>query len=322
MWLTPFLPAAAGGGDGVGTTNADTKNPFNFNNVITLNSPLDDPDDTYEIVTVAAADQFSLQTEPLPQEDGQQSYIPRKVRKMIHIDGIIHAPTLAKLTYKAMQLNYWFDPINAFWADTASTMDDNKGFLPLYFTVPTTDTAKYATGEIDVVAYVRSVQRPVQVSSKLQGYSTRFQIVLEMIDPRFYYTTEDEIVLTNFPTTKAWVSLTEYPTYPVLTLVWASGAISTIQINRVSPNDENGNDYNVRINPSSTLDGAAAVPGDTITFDMATGRPYLNGVLREDFLVPGYMDFWPVTPGAIGVDLHVGTMVFSTQTLTYYRAFP
>lgn len=318
MLLLPHLPAASGGGVGVGTTNADTKNPFVFNGVLTLNNPADNPDDTYEIVNVAVADQFALQTEPLPQDDGQQSYIPRKVRKLIHIDGIIHAPTLAKLNYKAMQLNYYLDPVNAFWADTA-TMDDNKGFLPLTFSVPTTDTANYADGLIEVIAYVRSTQRPVQVGSKLQGYSARFQIVFEMIDPRFYYATADAVTLNDGSNT-VHASVTEYPTYPVLSVTLSSAA-DVIRINRISPNDENGNDANVRLNLLATLDGSAAQSGDVVTFNMRNGRAFLNGSRRDDFIVPGFMDFWPVLPGSNTIFLDSQGTSFSAKTLTYNRAF-
>ena len=319
MIITPFLPAASGGGIGVGTTNKDTKNPFTFNSVLVLNSPSDDPDETYEVVSVAVADQFALQTEALPQMDGQQAYIPRKMRKLIHMDGIIHSKTLAGLNYKAMRLNYYLDPINAFWADTGSLMGANKGYLPLTFSVPTTDTDNYPDGDIDVVAYVRSVQRPVQIGSKLQGYNARFQIVFEMIDPRFYWQTIDDVTL-NLGSDTNHTSVTEYPTYPTFLLTLSSAA-AAINMNRTSPNDENGNDMNVRINPTITLNGDAAESGDVITFNMATGKPFLNGVLREDWLVAGKMDFWPILPGANTILLS-SSATFSVKELSYYRAYP
>lgn len=320
MILLPFLPAAAGGGVGVGTNNPDTKNAFVFNSVLTLNNPADDPDETYEVVAVAVADQFSLLTEPLPQQDGQQIYIPRKTRKLIHMDGIIHSKTLAGLLDKAMALNYYLDPVNAFWSDTASDMGNNKGFLPLTFSVPTADTTNYPTGLISTVAYVRSVQRPVQIGSKLQGYNTRFQIVFEMIDPRFYWATQSSVSLNDGSST-SHTSQTKYPTYPILSATLSS-APQVIQINRTSPNDENGVDMNVRIDPTATLDGSAAVSGDVVTFNMQTGRAYLNGTLREDFAVPGYMSYWPVLPGDNTFFFDAGTATFSARTLTYYRAFP
>jgi hypothetical protein len=319
MLLVPFLPAASGGGVGVGTNNPDTKNPFVFNGVLTLNNPADQPDETYEVVSVTVADQFALQTEPLPQTDGQQSYIPRKVRKLIHMNGIIHAKTLAKLNYMAMQLNFYLDPVNAFWADSA-VMGANKGFLPLTFSVPTTDTTNYPTGLISVVAYVRSTQRPVQMGSKLSGYTARFDIIFEMIDPRFYWATQSSVTLNDGGLGTGHTSATEYPTFPTFNLTLSS-APDIIQMNRLAPNDENGNDMLVRIDPTQTLDGSAAVSGDVITFNMATGRAFLNGVLREDFAVPGYMAYWPVLPGANTVQLDGGVSNFSAKTMTYNRAF-
>jgi hypothetical protein len=316
MLLLPFLPAAGGAGVGVGTVNADTKNPFTFNCTFVMNNPNDSPDETYEIVNVAIADQFSLQTEPLPQSDGQQSYIPHKVRKLIHIDGVIHAKTLAKLNYMAMQMNRYLDPINAFWDDSA-LLGSNKGFLPLTFSVPTSDTTNYPSGLITVVAYVRSTQRPVQVGSKLQGYSARFQIVFEMIDPRFYYTTATSVTLTG--SSQVHASVTEYPTFPTFSLTLSSAA-QVIQLNRTSPTDENGNAMNVRIDPTNTLDGAAGQSGDVITFNMATGRAYNNGILREDWAVPGFMAYWPILPGSNTFILS-SSATFSAKTMSYNRAF-
>lgn len=320
MILLPYLPAASGGGVGVGTNNPDLKNPYVFNGALTLNNPNDSPDETYEIVNIVVADQLALQTEPLPQADGQQSYIPRKVRKLIHIDGVIHAKTAGKLNYMAMQLNYYLDPVNAFWADTASTMGNNKGFLPLTFSVPTSDTTNYPTGLISVIAYVRSTQRPVQMGSKLTGYNTRFQIVFEMIDPRFYYAT-DTVVTLNSGSNTVHSSVTEYPTFGTISLTLSSAAPSAIQINRTSPDDENGSDMNVRINPLATLNGTAAGNGDIVSFNMQTGRAYKNGVLREDFAVPGYMSYWPILPGSNTILLSASPATFSAKTLTYKRAF-
>lgn len=319
MILLPFLPSATGGGVGVGSINADTKNPFVFNNILTLNDPTDDPDDTYEVVTVAVTDQFSLLTEPLPQADGQQPYIPRKIRKLIHMDGIIHAKTLGELQYKAMQLNRYLDPVNAFWDDRGVYMGSDKGFLPLTFSVATSDTTNYADGVIDVVAYVRSIQRPVQIGSKLQGYNTRFQIVFEMIDPRFYSADSTAVTL-NKDSNTDHTSATEYPTFPTISLTLSSAA-ALIKMNRLTPDDENGNNMLVRIDPTVTLDGDAAVSGDVITFNMASGKAFLNGDLREDWIIPGYMDFWPVIPGTNTFYLE-STATFSAKTLSYNRAYP
>jgi hypothetical protein len=316
--LMPFLPAASGAGVGVGSVNADTKNPFTFRGLV-MNNPSDNADETYEIVNAVIADQMVLQTEPLPQNDGQQSYIPRKSRKLIHIDGIIHAKTLGKLVYMGMQMNYLFDPVNCFWADTAATIADNKGFLPLTLSVPTSDTTNYPTGLIEMVAYVRATQRPVQMGSKLTGYNARFNLVLEMIDPRIYYATLTSFTL-NDGTDTNHTSVTEYPTYPTISLTLSSAA-DVIQINRTSPNNENGSDMNVRINPAATLDGAAAGNGDIVTLNMGSGKAYKNGVLREDFVMGGYMDYWPILPGANVIRLDGGSSTFSAKTLSYNRAF-
>lgn len=316
MILTPYIDAAAGSGVGVGTTNPDTKNAFTFNGLV-LNNPADavDPPDMYEIVTIGVNDQYLVATEALPGQDGMQIYIPRKVRKVIHADGLIHAPTLAKLEYKVMQMERYLDPINTFWDDTASTMDNNKGFLPLTFNVPTTDT-NYGTGLIPVVAYARCIQRPVQVVSKLLGYSARFQIVWEMVDPRFYHNATQTVSLTNGTTNHT--SLTEYPTNPVITLTLSGAPGASTSIKRTSPTDENGAAMEVRLALLSTAGGAAATSGDVVTLDMQNGTVKLNGAARADFLVAGYMSFFPILPGANTI---VSSFTNMTASAAYKRAF-
>ena len=321
--LLTHLPAASGGGVGVGTTNASTKNPYDFNSVLTINDPTDDPDDTYELNDVGVDDQFSLQSEPLPQQDGMQIYVPHKVRKIIRMDGIIKATTLASLEYKAMQMNRYFDPVNAFWDDssTMAVASNNKGFLAMAFSVPTTDTSHYATGLIPVVAYVRSIQRAVAVATKSHGFSARFNLLLEMVDPRFYHSATQTVSLTNGSGT-AHTSATEYPTYPIITFTLTGTPSSGTAINRTSPVDENGDSPTVHLDMTATYLGAAAASGDTVSIDMQNGRVQWTHsgttIDRPDFLVPGYMGFWPVLPGSNTLGF-TGTNM--TASMAYERAF-
>lgn len=316
MILVTHLPSATGGGVGVGTVNADLRNPYTFNGLV-INNPNDSQDDTYELVSAAISDQFVLATEPLPQQDGQQSYIPRKTRKILHLEGIIHAPTLGQLEYKVMQMHRYLDPINTFW-DDSSTMDNDKGFLSLTFSVPTSNTTDYATGLIAVRAYCRSLSRPVPAITKMSGYNARFQIMFEMIDPRFYWTTQSVLALTN-NATGVHTSLTQYPTYPLVDFTLSSAA-QLININRTLPLNENGAVMNVRIDPRIAIQGTAAQSGDTITINMMTGKASRLGVIREDWAVAGFMRFWPVLPGSNSIQV-ASTATFSAINLKYNRAF-
>lgn len=326
MILVTHLPAASGAGVGVGSNNPDTKNPYTFNEsyppagrsaAITLNDPTDDPNETYELVTAAVMDQFSLQSEPRPQQDGMQIYIPRKVRKVIHMEGIVHALTLGKLEYMVMQLHRYFDPINAFFDDTASTMANDKGFLDLNFTIPTSDTTNYPSGTIDITAWVRCVQRVVPVMTKLKGYNARFQLVLEMIDPRFYEQTAQAVAL-NVGSTTSHTSTTEYPTAPVINLTMTGAASGTVSIQRQTPADENGNTVEFRLDLTKTTLGAAATTSDVVSLDMATGIVTLNGARRDDFIVAGYANPWEVVPGSNSF-LVTGTNL--TAAMAYTRAY-
>lgn len=319
MILVTHLPAAAGSGVGVGSNNPDTRNPYVFNSVLTLNNPSDTSSETYELATIAVTDQFSLATEPLPGSDGMQSYIPNKIRKVLHFEGVIRSATLAGLNYKAMQLIRYFDPINAFWDDSASTMADNKGFLPLAFSVPTSDTATYATGLISVIAYVRAIARPIIATSVplIESYNAKFRLILEMIDPRFYEASSQTVALNN-GTTTAHTSKTEYPTFPVITLAVSGAPSSSTIIRRNLPLDENGSTIDCRLDLTKTQLGAAATVGDTVTIDMATGAVALNGTDRPDFLVSGYVKFWPVLPGS-NQFFFSGTNM--TGSLAYTRAY-
>jgi len=153
--------------------------------------------------------------------------------------------------------------------------------------------------------------------SKLVGYNARFSIIFEMIDPRFYHNSSQSVNLTG--ASQVHASVTEYPTFPTFSLTLSSAA-QVIQLNRTSPTDENGNAMNVRIDPTKTLDGAAGGVGDVITFNMATGRAYKNGTLREDWAVPGYMAYWPILPGNNTLILS-SSATFSAKTMSYKRAF-
>ena len=324
MIIPTYRDAAAGAGVGVGSNNPDTRNLIQFNGTtVKLNNPSDAQNDTYELDTIVVNDQFLLATEPKPQTDGMQIYIPRKVRKLIHAKGWVRAPSLAKLQYKSMFLNRYLDPVNAFWDDTASSLDYDKGFQDLTFSIDTTDTTNYPSGVIPIVAYVRSIQRPVQTYSKYYGYSSPIDIVFEMVDPRFYLDDDNDEVDCNNGTNTSHTSITEYPTFPIVTINVTGTPSSTTIIERVTPYDENGSSMIVHLDLTKTTLGSAAESGDTVEVDMGRQTVTLNGNDRSDFLVPGYSAFWPVLPGT-NVFLISGTNIGTANTdrvVSYTRAF-
>src|SRR3989337_1801856 len=79
-------------------------------NGLTLNDPSDVSDDTYELNTVAGATFVDAIIEQRPEGDGMEVYDARKLSRLIRIEGVIRAPTLARFYDKGKLLAKTFAP--------------------------------------------------------------------------------------------------------------------------------------------------------------------------------------------------------------------
>src|SRR3972149_5527062 len=119
-------------------------------NGLTLNNPSDVSDDTYELNIVAGVTVVDAIAELRPEGDGMEVYDARKVSRLVRIEGVIRAPTLARFYDKVKLLAKTFDP-----PPISLHNPTVHGFLALDFSVMTEDDATYADGLVPSRYYCR-----------------------------------------------------------------------------------------------------------------------------------------------------------------------
>lgn len=267
---------------------------------LTINDNTEDPDNGYfpEIAVVRyALDQVQ---EAKAQRDGSEAYQPRKLSKMIRIDGWAKSTTIPALWDKVDALNEAYDPVLAFDGDTA-TFD--KGFLPLDFSQPTDDVANYATGLIPLRYYARSMQAPVDTSSKFLGRQARFSIVMQAIDPRRYLQTLSSVGLSS-GANAVDNTLAQYPSWPTLTLSMTGAGSAGWTIGDGTS--------------SLVLALNLASAGQSIVVDMEKHRITVNGVEDMSFFTSG--TWFKLDPTSETITITNLTNIGSA-TLQWRRAF-
>jgi hypothetical protein len=257
-------------------------------------------DATYPISFSAVSDSFDAVTNPHAQRDGMEAYPTRKVQAVIREDGIVKAASLAALHDAIEALNAAFDPINAQNGDSST---EDKGFVAYTFDVPTADTANYATGLIPMQVYAKALQLPVLRTTKFDGYTCRFTLLLQVVDPRRYLQTSDSVTGTGGALTN---TLGKYPsdiTYTVVT----SGAGSAAHTIANSTTGEQ-----LVIDLSS---GAG-----TYIVDFARHKITKGGSPFDSAYVSG--TYWQVRPGVADTYAISNNSNVSSRSLAWRRAFP
>ena len=182
-----------------------------------------------EVNVVAINEQWDAVTEPKVTTHGMEGYEPKKVVAMVRLDGLIRAPrgNLGLLMDTVRDMNAAFDPVNAYHADSGTI---NKGYLPLTFSIPTADLANYPSGFITAEYYVRSLNRPIVRDSQFEGDTCRFQLLLQAIDPRCYYTVAQTNSRSNAGTVAVDNSLAGFPSWPILTFTVTGAGSGNVDI--------------------------------------------------------------------------------------------
>lgn len=278
---------------------------------LTLNDPADDPKDTFEVWLALVDPEHSSIAEPKSERDGSEIYRPKKQRGIIRITGGVKAPTAGELFDKIEDLRAAFDPVNAYMADLASTVD--IGFMPLEFSRPTADTANYASGLKDLQYYARSLALPVTRVSKNDGKAARFAIVMECADPRAYSQTASSAQRTNAGAITVDNTLASYYSYPTITIT-LSGATGVIELERVAALDTS----------ALQLDLTGLVAGDVVVVNMESQSVTLNGAAAMDLVVVDQADWWELY-GAESQTVNVtnisGTALAGTVSVAWVKAF-
>lgn len=232
-------------------------------------------DDAYPLAIVAVSHSYDAVTEPKATRNGMESYDPRQMLTMIRLEGVIKADSVAQLHDRIEAMNAAFDPVLSAEADTNS----RNGYLPLTFSVPTADTTNYPSGLKPLQVYARSIALPVPRVSKFEGFSTRYTIQLQCVDPRRYLQTESTHSQTTL--TKALDNtLATHRSWPIVTLTMSGAGPSNWYIDNVSINLAA-----LRLNLSTMVNG------DVVEVDMERRQIKKNGVIDHSPWISGEW-FW------------------------------
>lgn len=265
-------------------------------NGLTVNS-----EDIYPVGIVTVDHRYDAVSDPRPQDDGMESYSPRRLSTVFRVEGIVKADSVAMLHDRIEALNEAFDPV------VAADQDDDFGFLPFTFSVPTEDTDNYATGFKLMQCFVRSIEIPVPRISKFEGDGARFSLMLQAKDPRRYLQSESSMSLSSGSNTVD-NSLAGYPSYPRFTFSMTGAGDAAFRIE--FPSDEEGRDLQLNLSGLSN--------GDDVEVDFATRQIYLNGAVDMDLYDAG--QWGKLHPRSQTVTL-VSTTATSARTLHWFRAF-
>lgn len=148
-----------------------------------------DPDNWYRVDSVSLADQLDWVSDPHPTTDGMEAYSARKVQKLIVIEGVIVAESLAKLFDLKVDLATYFDA-----GYLSGVYGPTESFQMLKFQRPTTDTATWSDGLADLMYVARPRSSTFPISSSVTGNSALFRVELVAADPRCYAQAQSQVI--------------------------------------------------------------------------------------------------------------------------------
>jgi hypothetical protein len=290
-----MFPIYKPGVPGSSPANADVRIARTYNG-LTVN------DATYPIEFSSVQTRFDQVTNPHAQRDGMEAYPSRKMQAVVREDGLVvpQTKTTGALWDAIEALNMAFDPINAQNADTS---DEDIGFLPYLFDVPTADTGNYATGLIPMAVYAKALEAPVSRATKFEGLTCRFTLVLQVVDPRRYFQTGQEVTAGSGTIDN---TLARYPSDPVYTVITSGAGMS----NHTITNSTTGESLVIDIS------GAAG----TYIVDFARHKITKGGADRSDLYVSG--TYWQIRPGVTDSYVIANDTNVSSISLEWARAFP
>jgi len=263
-------------------------------NGLTLNNPSDVSDDTYELNTVAGMTVVDAIAELRPEGDGMEVYDARKVSRLVRIEGVIRAPTLARFYDKVKLLAKTFDP-----ALVSLNNPTVNGFLALDFTVLTEDDATYPDGLVLSRYYCRPRTLVEPIDSQYSGTASAFNIELQLRDPRRYLQTTTSLAGTG----TAANTRADYPSFPTVTITATGAGSATYSV------------ANTTLGKTLTLNLSGLVNNDVVVVDMEKKSITKNGTATPSLYVSG--DYWRLDPGNNTVTVSNPTNV---TTATVWRS--
>lgn len=284
------------------THSADrTRLAFTYNG-LTLNDPDDDKDDTFEINTIAPGALFDQTFDSDPAGDGTEVGNVRRTALMLRIDGTLRAPTYGRYFDKRVALAEAFDPALAAYKNAAASgiTPASWGVLPLDFSVPTLDTANYATGLVPSRYYARSRGGVYIPTSQYSGLAGFFSIEMIVPDAVRYLQTTSSLngagTLDN--------ALADAPSAATVTITMAGAGAINYTITRTGT-------YSTK---ALVLDLSGLASSDVVTVDMKRKRIWVDSTETPGLYVSG--DYFDVEPNSQTISIANAT---NATTVTSWR---
>lgn len=172
----------------------------------------------YEVNAVLVRDVFSGTVEPRPAGDGSEVYGTRKSAKLVRLDGIMRAPSLAALSDMGIELRGYLDPAYLSKLDVTG-----HGFAPLEFDVLS------VAGNDESYVLARPVQNPDYMMDQYLGKNMPFRIEFLCADPRRYLLTANLYTLTGTDT-EAVTQQGNYPSIPAIEITMSASGSSDFRL--------------------------------------------------------------------------------------------
>ena len=252
-----------------------------------------------EVTAVSQSSAADFISEKLQWRDGIDVSGVTKASRVIVMNGWARGSSNADLNDRILALATAFDPGLIKFANT-------DPFLPLTFSVPTTDTTNFPTGLAESKVFAMPTEVPIPTAAKSgNGLSARFRITLLAKDPRRYLQTAT--TLSNAGTLT--VAAGAYPTYPTLTFTMSGAGNAAFTIGNVSTSQGT---------KSLVLDLSGRSNGQAITVDFARRQVQVNGTDTAGIFVSGT---WFLVEYGSNVVTYSNTTNVGTRTLTVYPGF-
>lgn len=274
---------------------------------LSLNNPSDtlsgaSGPDTYEINTAVGGTSLDYISEVNPQRDGLEIYPMRKVSRVLTMKGTIRAPSLAVLHDKIKALALAFDPARI---AHDQLLDADNMFTAFDFSVPTADTANYASGLVPSRYYALSLRIPDPVIDYSTGFAAFFDVVLLIKDPRRYWQTQS--TLSGAGTINN--ALADYFSWPTLTITMAGAGSATYSIT---------NTTSLHGAKTLVLNLSGLANGNVVTVNMERRSIKVGTTETASLYVSGdYFHIDPVASNAIAYTNPTN----ATSVVTYRRAW-
>jgi hypothetical protein len=284
--------------DNTGARIAHTYNGLTLNSITAAGASGAGPYG-YQLDNAVPLTQLDSISDPHQTRDGMESYDVRKVARIFRVEGIIRARTLAELFDKQKALVAAFDP-----AKVAHNNPSTYGYLAYDFSVPTEDTANYATGLVPSRYYLRARSLPEPVVSSYTAMTARFGLELVARDPRRYLQSTSSIAAAGSLNN----SLADYRSWPTLTLNMSGAGSATAAITNTTSLGAK----------TLTLNLSGCVNTDVVIVDMESRTITKNGVSTPSLYVSG--DWFEIEPATQTIATANFTNVGS-WSLVWRRAF-